>query len=216
MSAAIAVLAKWPEPGRVKTRLCPPCTPEDAAVLAEAALCDTLYAVGATSATRHVLALDRLPGPGVTHTHGFEVIPQRGAHLGARLTGVFEDVRGPALVLGMDTPQVTRSLLDRALAALERADVDVVLGPAEDGGFWTIGLRVADRRVFERVPMSTARTGRLQRARLRELGLRTAMLPTLRDVDSFDDAVAVSQLAPNSKFARALRALHSDVVAAAS
>ncbi len=202
MSAALMVLAKAPRPGRSKTRLCPPCTPRDAAALARAALADTLDAVLATPAARRVLVLD---GPvGDWLAPGIEVVAQRGAGLDERLAHAFADVGGPALLVGMDTPQVTRGDLARGLERLAAPGVDAVLGPAADGGYWAIGLREAQPRAFLGVPMSTARTGRAQHARLRGLGLRVALLPALRDVDRIADARAVAALAPAGRFARAL------------
>jgi rSAM/selenodomain-associated transferase 1 len=202
MSAALIVLAKAPRPGRSKTRLCPPCTPRDAAALARAALADTLDAVLATPAARRVLVLD---GPvGDWLAPGVEVVAQRGAGLDERLAHAFADVGGPALLVGMDTPQVTRGDLTRGLERLAAPGVDAVLGPATDGGYWAIGLRDAQPRAFLGVPMSTARTGRAQHERLRRLGLRVALLPALRDVDRIADARAVAALAPAGRFARAL------------
>src|SRR3954453_7863998 len=89
VSGTLIVIAKAPVPGRVKTRLCPPCTPAQAAALAEASLRDTLAAVLRTRAQRRVVALDGAPGPGLPD--GFEVIAQRGGGGAERLTSVFED-----------------------------------------------------------------------------------------------------------------------------
>jgi uncharacterized protein len=202
---ALVVLAKAPEPGRVKTRLCPPCTPADAAALARAALLDTLAAVAATDVRRRVLVLDSEPGPLLPC--GFAHITQRGGGLDARLAAAFDDVGGPAVLVGMDTPQVTPALLRRAAAALVGDGPDAVLGPALDGGYWAIGLRRADRRVFHGVPMSTGFTARAQLARLRSLGLSVGRLPRLRDVDVYADAFAVASEAPASLFARTLTTL---------
>jgi glycosyltransferase A (GT-A) superfamily protein (DUF2064 family) len=80
------------------------------------------------------------------------------------------------------------------------------LGPATDGGWWSIGLRGSDARVFTGVPMSTDHTGRDQRARLDALGYRTVMLDPMRDVDTIADARAVARVAPRSRFAAALAA----------
>lgn len=205
----IIVIAKAPRPGRSKTRLTPPCTPEQAARLAEAALADTLAAVSAVGDVRRVVALD---GPaGAWLPAGFDIVPQRPGGLDARLAGAFDDVMpedeggGGCLLIGMDTPQVTSALLAAAVRTLTNEDVDAVLGPSLDGGFWSIGLRRADPAVFLGVPMSTEHTGRDQRRRLARLGLRTATLPTLRDVDEIADARAVATGIPRSRFARALR-----------
>lgn len=196
MNPTLAVIAKAPVPGRVKTRLCPPCSPEQAAELAMASLLDTLAAVRATPTVRRAVILDgELPLPGL------EVLPQRGAGLDERLAHAFDDLGDPAFLVGMDTPQVTPALLATGLRALEWADA--VLGPALDGGYWGIGLRVANPAVFLGVPMSEPTTLAAQRERLGALGLRVAELPALRDVDEWEDAETVAHLAPRSHFARA-------------
>jgi len=199
----LIVLAKAPVPGRVKTRLCPPCDPEQAARLAEASLVDTLLAVAATPCTRRVLVLAGAPGRWLPA--GFEVIPQRGDGLDERLAHAFEDVGTGGVLIGMDTPQLTPARLTAPLCALESPGMDAVLGPSLDGGWWVIGLRAPDPVVFLGVPMSTDRTGAAQHTRLRSLGLRVALLPRLRDVDEFDDALAVASDAPDGTFAATLR-----------
>ena len=199
----LLVIAKAPAPGRVKTRLTPPCTPQQAAQLAGAALSDTLAAATRTRrAARRVLVLDGAPGAWVPH--GFTVVPQRGEGLAARLAAAFQAAGGPAFLVGMDTPQLTPELLDAGLGALDGADA--AFGAAPDGGYWGIGLRRADPEAFRDVPMSARRTGAVQRARLAELGLRTTELPPLRDVDTIADARAVAAAAPHSRFAAALAA----------
>lgn len=194
--AALVVIAKSPEPGRSKTRLCPPCTPAQAAMLAEAALRDTLAAVAAAPARRRFVALDGEPGPWLPR--GFEVLEQRGDGLGERLGHALGAAGGPALVFGMDTPQLTAGAIAHASERLGRGDVGAVLGPALDGGYWTIGLREPDLAAFDGVPMSSDRTCEVQRRRLAALGLRVAMLPRMRDVDTIDDAHAVAAACPGS------------------
>ncbi len=203
----VLVMAKAPTPGMAKTRLCPPLSLDLAARLAEAALIDTLETVAKAKTDGRILALDGEPGPWLAP--GFRVVAQRGTGLDSRLAQAFQEARGPALLVGMDTPQLTPALLEQCIRQLQAPDVDAVLGPAEDGGWWIIGLRRADPRVFLGVPMSSPLTGRAQRERLRRLGLRSIELPILRDVDRFEDAVAVAELAPDSNFARVL---HESVV----
>jgi uncharacterized protein len=204
-AVALVVIAKAPEPGRSKTRLCPPCTPEQAAALAEAALRDTLAAVAAAPARRRIVALDGAPGSWLPP--GFELMAQWGEGLGERLGHALQAAGGPALVVGMDTPQVTPDMLAFAGQTLARPGTDAVLGPALDGGYWAIGLSRPDPAVFEGVPMSTADTCREQRRRLRELRLRTAGLPPLRDVDEIGDARAVAGAWPGTRFADAFHRL---------
>jgi rSAM/selenodomain-associated transferase 1 len=201
----LAVIAKAPVPGRVKTRLCPPCTPEQAAFLAEASLRDTLAAMASVAGARRVVILDGAPGGWLADE---DVVAQRGAALDERLAAAFADLGGPTLIVGMDTPQVTAGLLRRALAALDRDGA--VLGPASDGGYWCIGLAEPDARLLLGVPMSEPRTLRAQRRRLRAFGVRFGEVDELRDVDTIDDARAVAAQAPGSRFARALAAVISD------
>ena len=201
----LVAFVKAPRLGRVKTRLCPPCTPEQAAALAEAALADTLEAAAATPCAGRILVLDGAPGEWLPK--GFEVVPQRGDGLSERLAAAFAPCTAPTLLIGMDTPQVDPELLGEALAELERPGADAVLGLAEDGGYWAIGLRRPDPAAFEGVPMSSPRTGAAQLARLHRLGLRVRELPRLRDVDYLEDAHTVAAQRPRGAFARELRRL---------
>ncbi|GAA2079312.1 DUF2064 domain-containing protein [Streptomyces albiaxialis] len=197
--STLLVIAKEPVPGRVKTRLTPPFSPEEAARLARAALADTLAAVAATPADRRVLVLDGAPGPWLPG--GVEVLPQAAGGLDERLADAFSRVAGPALLIGMDTPQVTPRLLARGLAL---ARDGAALGPAADGGFWALGLAAPDPSLVRGVPMSTDETGAAQRRRLVRAGLAVGTLPTLRDVDTAADARAVAATAPTTHFAHAL------------
>ncbi|MFF9360468.1 TIGR04282 family arsenosugar biosynthesis glycosyltransferase [Streptomyces griseoluteus] len=196
----LLVIAKEPRPGRVKTRLTPPFTPVQAAALAEAALTDTLRAVAAAPATRRVLVLDGRPGPWLPT--GFEVVPQCAGGLDERLADAFARCAGPALLVGMDTPQITPGLL-----TLDFTDCDACFGPAEDGGFWALGLARPEPGLLRGVPMSVPETGSVQRERLAAAGLRVRELPRLRDVDTAADAHAVAALAPDTAFAARLAAL---------
>jgi hypothetical protein len=201
--AALIVIAKDPRPGIAKTRLCPPCSPAQAAGLAAAALSDTLDVVARTPAARKVLVLDgdrsRWERPGL------EVIAQRGTEFSQRLGFAFVDVAGPALLIGMDTPQLTPALLSEGLSALNR--FDAVLGPAWDGGYWSVGLREPHEQAFRGVPMSTAVTLRHQHERFTALGLKTYEQRRVRDVDTIADARLVAREAPWSRFAQAVGAL---------
>ena len=207
LAAQVIVIAKEPVPGRVKTRLTPPFTPADAALLAKAALADTLAAVAATPVTRAVLALDGAPGDWLPP--GFRVIPQRGGGLDERLAAAFADayatLPAPMVLIGMDTPQVTPGMLSDAAGALVSDEADAVFGPAADGGFWLLGLRRPDRSLLAGVPMSRPDTGRHQMDRLTSAGLRVAMLPELTDVDTFREAELIAGLIPGSRFAAAFR-----------
>jgi rSAM/selenodomain-associated transferase 1 len=197
------VIAKAPVPGRVKTRLCPPCTPTQAAAVAAAALADTLDAVGAARAVRHTTVLSGRYSP----PSGWRVVAQRGDGLDERLAHAFADTALPgvaSVLVGMDTPQVRPALLDAVVAGLDGADA--VLGPATDGGWWLLGLREpAHARLLRGVPMSTVDTCALTAAALRRGGLRVAQAPELSDVDTAGDAHAVAEVCPDGRFAGAVR-----------
>ena len=208
VAAALAVIAKAPEPGRTKTRLSPPLSPADACRVAWACLHDTLDAMAAVRvAARHVLVLDGPAGPWVPP--GFEIVPQRGDGLAARLAAAFADLGDPTVVIAMDTPQVPSALLTDAVRIVAAGERAAALGPASDGGFWLIGLGrgVDPVAAFEGVPMSVDETGAAQLARLRALGLAPVLLPTLRDVDTIEDVWAVADEAPTSRLAALAGAL---------
>jgi uncharacterized protein len=201
----LIVVAKEPVPGQVKTRLCPPCTPRDAAAVAAASLADTLEVAVRSAADRVVLALDGRPGPWCPP--GIDIVDQGTGSFDRRLTNAWAAVEGPALQIGMDTPQLTTDDIDDAFARLDEDGVDAVLGPALDGGWWSIGLLRPHPDAFAGVPMSRPDTGARQHARLHELGLRTRWLGARRDVDTWDDAVAVAAAAPHKRFAAAVNRL---------
>jgi glycosyltransferase A (GT-A) superfamily protein (DUF2064 family) len=210
LDITVVVMAKAPQPGRAKTRLCPPCTPGEAASIAQAALVDTLDAVNGSRCRRVVLALD---GPWKHPARaGLTVIPQVDGSLADRLAAALARVRGPVIAIGMDTPQVTPTLIDESAERLLFGGFDAVLGLAVDGGYWAIGLREPCSRAFAGVPMSASVTGSRQLAQLRSLGLRVAMLPPLRDVDTFADALAIADDVPTSGFARAVGAVPARAV----
>jgi len=214
--STLIILAKAPVPGRVKTRLCPPFTPHQAAGLAEAALADTLHAARTCMADNLLLFLDGEPGPWLPKPRigqGIGITAQPDGGLDARIAAAFAAAArrdpGPALLIGMDTPQVDPALLDKALSLLH-GEIQAVFGPAEDGGFWALGLDSphnttawAEELVLG-VPMSAPDTGRVQLRRLRDAGLRVEVLPALRDVDTAPDAHAAAALIPESRFAARL------------
>jgi rSAM/selenodomain-associated transferase 1 len=201
----LAVIAKTPVAGRVKTRLCPPCAPEQAAAIAEAALRDTLDAVLATGAGRCAVVLDGERPDWIGES--LHVIPQRGDGLDERLAAAFTDLGGATVVIGMDTPQVTPDLLDAVVHELCEPGVDAVLGPANDGGYWVIGLRAPRPDALVGVPMSVEDTGHHQMERLRQLGLRTRTVAELTDLDTFDEAVEVARIARGARFSAAVAAV---------
>jgi glycosyltransferase A (GT-A) superfamily protein (DUF2064 family) len=205
----LLVITKAPVPGKSKTRLSPPCTPEQAAAIAAAAVGDTLDAVRATPVQRRVVALDGAPGD--LELTGCVVVPQVDGDLGTRLAHAFADAMRPpdgelpTLLIGMDTPQVTSTLLTDCLDSLVAAGPGTaVLGTAPDGGWWALGVHsAAAAGVLPDVPMSRDDTAVLTRAALEQAGLTVQDLPQLTDIDHFPDALSVAaECAPDSRTRR--------------
>lgn len=219
MKGCLIVVAKAPVAGMAKTRLARVVGDRPAARLAAAALLDTLDAVLATEDTVPVVALT---GSLANAERSAElaaalarctVLEQRGDGLAERLVNVHADVAAefpglPVFQIGMDTPQVPPELLAGAIAAL--TDIDAVLGPAADGGWWGLGLRhPTAAAALREVPMSRADTGMRTTRALRAAGLRVGQLPALSDVDVMVDVARVAAMAPGSRFADAVAALGS-------
>ncbi|MFB9924983.1 DUF2064 domain-containing protein [Amycolatopsis halotolerans] len=219
MKFCLLVVAKAPVPGFAKTRLCPPATAEQAAEIAAAALLDTLDAAFATDGAITVVAMT---GDLAAAARGAEigralrkatVIAQRGWDFGTRLANAHSDTAAvhaglPVLQIGMDTPQVSPALFAAAIEPVVTGASRAVLGDAEDGGWWGLGL--ADPRqaqVLAGVPMSRPDTGFRTRSALADAGLRAGELPTLSDVDTMADAVRVAAIRPGGRFAAAVDAV---------
>ncbi len=186
----LAIMAKAPRAGDVKTRLCPPLDPAGAAELARAFLADAIALAGALPA-RHamVYAPPESRSLFAALAPGFALVRQRGEDLGARMLHAFEDLLAdgsPAAVLiGSDIPTVPREHLEAAL--LRVADADLVLGPSEDGGYYLIGLREPRPELFRDMAWSTSTVLDETVDRARGLGLEVALLPSWFDVDTEAD-----------------------------
>ena len=210
----VIVLAEAPD--QVGGWLTPPLLPHEAALVAEAALADTLDVVAAAPVTRRVLALDGAPGDWLPD--GFRVFGQRGGGLDERIAAAFADAYAvaplPMVLIGSDTPQVTVDMLGDAVGSLESGEADAVFGPSTDGGFWMLGLRRPDRSLLAGVPMSAQETGRVLLERLAGAGLRVALAPRLTEVATFETAEQVAGQCPSSRFAAAFSASASGLSAA--
>ena len=204
MDLTVAVIAKECVPGRVKTRLSPPLPPEGAAQLAQLSLSRTLDTVRNLPAGRRLLVMDGTPlARDATH---FTVIQQVSGGLDERLAAICDAVSGPLLIIGMDTPQFSRDHLAPLLDDWSTAQArhEAWIGPATDGGFWALALRRPDGNLIRGVPMSTTSTGARQLTRLAAAGLNVGMLPELRDMDHFSDALQIAAEIPGSAFAGAV------------
>lgn len=211
IDARALVIAKAPVPGYAKTRLAASVGRIAAAEVAAAALLDTLTACRrAFGAGNCFLALtgdlsQAVRGPDIhAALRDWIVIAQRGQDFAERLANAHLDVPagGPVVQVGMDTPQVTAADLREVAGAMESHDA--VLGPAEDGGWWALGLRRPEgAKALRGVPMSTPTTYADTRAALIAAGLQVGAVLTLRDVDTEADAHAVAAAAADGEFGQA-------------
>jgi uncharacterized protein len=209
----LSVIAKEPLPGFVKTRLCPPCTPEQAATIAAASLLDTLDSIDAL--TIHATALGYTVKPKLIFEGdatnwlrpGYTVVVQRGGGLEERLANAFNDL-GPGFIVGMESPRAVASIASALQVVAEGEDA---LGLAEDGGYWGIGLGSVDPNVFTGVPMSASNTGLAQLRRLHELNRSVYLLPQARDLDTIEDVEAAAQRGGNNRLESTAREVLGDL-----
>jgi rSAM/selenodomain-associated transferase 1 len=194
---AIVVLAKHPVAGRVKTRL--------AATIGAPASCALYRGFVRDLAAR--LARMRVPvwwaftpstAPFARLVGTRRCFAQRGTDLGRRIHHAIESVHrtsgGPVIALGADMPHVARREIERAGRALAR-EADVVLGPADDGGYYLLGVRVPERGLFVDVAWGTADVAAATRRRCRALGLSLVELAAGFDVDGIRELAALARIA---------------------
>ncbi|HZP38067.1 MAG TPA: TIGR04282 family arsenosugar biosynthesis glycosyltransferase [Methylomirabilota bacterium] len=189
----LAVMAKAPRPGAVKTRLCPPLRPPEAAELARCFLLDAVDRVRAVAGARPVIGYSPPEARSEFEqiAPGFALLAQEGPDLGARQSRLLAEVlalgHAAALVMGTDVPTLPCECLDEAVSLVMAPDVDLVLGPTEDGGYYLVGLRTPCPALFENMPWSTSTVLTRTLERAQRLGLRAACLPAWFDVDTTAD-----------------------------
>lgn len=212
LPVTVLVVAKAPEPGLAKTRLAATVGNRVAAEIAAAALLDTLDAVAAAPVAARVVALtgnlDNAAGTAELRERlgAFTVVEQRGDDFADRLVNAHADAASagyPVLQIGMDTPQVSAELLTDCARRLLEAPA--VLGMAQDGGWWVLGVRSPDAaHCLRGVPMSQSDTGNLTHKALQDNGIEVALVRELADIDVIGDVAGVRQVCGRtSRFARA-------------
>jgi len=187
----IVIFARWPEPGKVKTRLALEIGNEAAARIYRRLLNHTLAAARASNLSLELRVTGAEPERFATEFGTDLVIADQGqGDLGERLARVDT----PALIIGSDLPGLTPDLLREAAAAL--ASHDVVIGPARDGGYWLIGLRDLAPWLFADMAWSTPAVLPETLARLDARGIAPALLPELADIDEPQDLAAWPEILP--------------------
>ncbi|MGE3537439.1 MAG: TIGR04282 family arsenosugar biosynthesis glycosyltransferase [Candidatus Tectimicrobiota bacterium] len=190
---AVVIMAKVPQAGSVKTRLCPPLSPQMAAELYQAFLADKITQVGQLHHSRPTLAYTPEDSRTFFATFAPEcvLIPQQGAGLGERLIDCFQQCfrQGCTGVLAIDsdTPHLPTEYLQQAVDLIALPQTDVVLGPTEDGGYYLIGLRAAYRELFDDMPWSTAAVLPETVRRAQALGLTIRWLAPWFDIDTVEE-----------------------------
>ena len=185
----IAVFARWPVPGRVKTRLTPSLPAPLACDMYRGMLSDALAAAAQSRALERHVYWDDAPADAERETPaGFSCRRQQGEDLGARLEHAFAELlvapTDRALAIGADCPDLTGALLDQAFAAIETHDV--TLGPSRDGGYYLIGLSRREASLFRDVAWGTGQVLGQTLERIQRAGLTTSTLPELEDIDTPD------------------------------
>ena len=198
---ALALVAKEPSPGRVKTRLCPPLSPEEAARFYSCILGDAADEMASLRHVRRYLFLD--PPASLRRVDGesfsrFERLPQRGADLGARMLDAaslaFRHGARRVVIVGADCPALGAGRVRQAFREL-REGAEAVFGPSADGGYYLAGLSSPDKRLLEGIPWGTGAVLRETVARCRAAGAAFSFLPPERDVDTYDDLLALTEWA---------------------
>jgi uncharacterized protein len=189
MKDALAVFIKAPVPGLCKTRLSPPLSAEQAAALYRAFCADVLAAAAKTRAEAWIAYQPHETFPTPAWAGPQPYFLQRGVLLGEKLSGAFETLSAKGyhrvVVIGSDAPSLPAARLQEAFRALEARDA--VFGPADDGGYYLVGLRRPRPALFEGISWSTDRVMTETRRALEREGLSAAFLPAHYDADTVAD-----------------------------
>jgi len=210
-TCALGLMAKAPRVGEVKTRLVPPLTAQEAAALNVCFLRDMAANIKSVSETEAASGLvvytptgSESAFEGVLPT-GFELLVQRGTGLGDRLCNATDDLLrqgyGAVCLINSDSPTLPQSILIRAIESLAIEADRVVLGAAEDGGYYLIGLKHAHRNLFNGIAWSTSDVLARTRQRAAEIDLPVEILPPWYDVD---DAETLNRLCEELFFTASL------------
>ena len=190
MPERLIVFTRYPEPGRVKTRLIPVLGPEGAAQLHHRLTAETLSWASGLAGERP-MSLDVCFDGGTVELmsarfgSGLNYVPQVDGDLGAKLIAATESMDGPTVLIGTDCPDLGPDIVLNAFEALQSADL--VLGPASDGGYYLIGLNRPTPQVFTDIPWGTDQVCHLTNQVATAAGFSVALLPMLDDLDRPED-----------------------------
>lgn len=198
---ALAIMAKAPRPGKVKTRLSPPLTPDQAAAINTCFLRDTTENIAALAEAGGCAGVISYTPVGDEHLfegllpQEYRLVPQRGDDFGERLLTSAQDLLScgfsSVCLIDSDSPTVPREAFAMAVDALQRPGNRIVLGPSQDGGYYLIGMKQAHTAPFENITWSTASVFAETVAAIQRIGVELVTLPLWYDVD---DAATLSIL----------------------
>jgi len=208
-SRSLIIFAKKPVPGSVKTRLSPPLTAREAAELYSCMLKDTLEMAAGLDGITPVIYFQDDPGAAEYFSAlapEIESLTQVGADLGERMRGAFSDrfERGfrEVVIIGSDSPDLPAGYIYEAFELLSVEGVDLVLGPAEDGGYYLMGLKAVLDGLFTGIPWSSGEVFAATVERAKADGLGISFLGKWHDIDSAVDLERQELLGPDSTAAR--------------
>jgi len=196
----LGIFAKQPLPGMVKTRLCPPLTPEQAADLYRVSLQETVTRMGSLSGCDLAICYSGDKDWFATTFPGVMLIPQCGRDLGERLASCLSDWLAAgyeaALLIGSDAPDLPLERIEQAFSALE--DADLVLGPAIDGGYYLVGEASQHPQLFQQISWSTGKVLEQTLAKASQLGLSSVLLEPWDDLDDLPALLRLVARTPHS------------------
>jgi rSAM/selenodomain-associated transferase 1 len=192
--ALVVVVAKEPVAGKVKTRLTPGISPDDAAGLYRCFILDRIRGIGSLTGVDRAVAYTPADAVGTFSAlplDGFELFPQCGADLGERLNNIFLDKLSNGYqavsIVDSDSPDLPNSLIRESVQLLLSRQAEVVFGPCHDGGYYLVGMRNPHPELFRDIPWSTGSVLSTSLEKCRALGLDVNLLSSWNDLDTFDD-----------------------------
>ena len=191
MKCAIAIFAKSPVRGAVKTRLCPPLTPDEATELYRAFLLDTMHIISEVDGIEPGVLFTPDDARGdfraLAPSHFF-LLPQRGDGFGVRLANGFHDLFAQGYdavaIMDADSPTLPRAHIVALFAPLAEAGCDVSVGPCDDGGYWAIAMKRLHPEVLSNISWSTELVLAETLQHAQAAGLRATCAPVWHDVDT--------------------------------
>ena len=195
-SLLLVVMAKAPVPGKVKTRLTPPFTPQEAVDLYKCFLQDRITEMGRLKGIDLAIAYTptdardtfvRISG------NGFYLFDQKGEDLGQRLSNIFfnklEQGYAAVSIIDSDTPDLPCATIEDSFHSLLAGGTEAVFGPCDDGGYYLVGMRRPHPELFRDIPWSTDAVLDITLKKAENLGIKTRLLPVWNDLDTFEDLV---------------------------